>query len=138
MKTVIKTKAAGEIIIDSEYIGNKLWNVDSKGETQNYNNHKVKIKSGGLSYSFDFWGSTMNPEIKTDQENVFAMYCSISDAMAGQQSFEDFCGEFGYDEDSRSAEKVHRACEKTYAKVSKVFGDDLYELINELSDDFSC
>ncbi len=43
-------------------------------------------------------------------------------------TFENFCGDFGYDEDSRSAEKTYNACIKEYEAVQRLFGDILEEL----------
>lgn len=129
MKTEINLNC-GLITINSVYKGNKLWNCSKT--MNNYNNHLVTIKHNGKKYSFEFWGSIKNPEISTDSDNIFAFYCSVSDAVAAKNSFDDFCCEFGYDNDSRKAEKIYKACEKTLLKVEKVFDCDLYDLINEL------
>lgn len=48
-------------------------------------------------------------------------------------SFENFCSDFGYDTDSRSAEKTYRAVKTEWKKVLRVFGegeclDDLREI----------
>lgn len=43
-------------------------------------------------------------------------------------TFENFCSEFGYDEDSRKAEKIYKAVLKEWAGVKRVFGDVLDEL----------
>jgi hypothetical protein len=48
----------------------------------------------------------------------------LSDASAGEQSFEEFCLEFGYDPDSRKAERIHKACEKTARELRRLLGDD--------------
>jgi len=138
MKTTIQTKTAGTIIIDSEYIGDKLWGMDSRSKRQNYHNHKVKVSHNKKSFSFDFWGSIRNPEIANDQENVFAFYCALSDGLSSKESFEGFCKELGYDDDSRTAERVYKACEKSLAKVERVFDCDLYDLINEVQEDYNC
>lgn len=138
MKTTIETKAVGTIVINSKFIGNKAANWDSKaGIKTNYNNHKVTVSCNGKRTSFDFWGSLNDPQIKTDSENMFALYCFLSDSISGKESFEDFCSEFGYDEDSRSAERTHRACEKSCDKAERLFSD-LYELINEIQETYDC
>lgn len=43
-------------------------------------------------------------------------------------SFEDFCGEFGYSEDSRTAERTYKAVCKEYDAVERLFGDIIDEL----------
>lgn len=42
--------------------------------------------------------------------------------------FENFCSEFGYDSDSRKAEKIYIACQKEWSEVKRVFGDVLEQL----------
>ena len=39
-------------------------------------------------------------------------------------TFEDFCSEFGYDTDSRKAEKVYKAVVREWKGISRVFGVD--------------
>lgn len=39
-------------------------------------------------------------------------------------TFEDFCSEFGYDTDSRQAEKTYKAVKREWEKVARVFGTD--------------
>lgn len=54
------------------------------------------------------------------------LYCLCSDSRAGEMHFHDFCSEFGYDEDSRKAETIWRACVDTYRTLPKFLGP-LYE-----------
>lgn len=134
MKTTIETKAAGQITINSTYLGNKCWQSNDK----NYNNHKITILHNGKKTSFDFWGSIMNPEIKTDEENVFSLYCFLSDAIGVKENdFFDFCEEFGY-EYNREADKIFKACKKSLKKAENVFSCDLYDLINEIQETYNC
>jgi hypothetical protein len=44
-------------------------------------------------------------------------------------SFEDFCGDFGYDEDSRSAEKTYKAVVKEYKAMCKLFTQEELEVL---------
>lgn len=87
---------------------------------------------------FDYYGSTNdynqgNTEIK-GQDLLNAFECFISDAMAGEQDFEDFCSEFGYDSDSRTAERIHKECLKSLAKAQTILDADIYEFANELQE----
>lgn len=43
-------------------------------------------------------------------------------------TFEDFCDEFGYDTDSRKAEKIYFAVQKEVSEVMRLFGDVLEDL----------
>jgi len=43
-------------------------------------------------------------------------------------TFEDFCDNFGYDTDSRKAEKTYFAVQKEFSECQKMFGDVIEEL----------
>ncbi|MAX51523.1 MAG: hypothetical protein CMH22_06045 [Methylophaga sp.] len=45
------------------------------------------------------------------------LYSLVMDAQAGQEMFEDFCDNFGYDSDSRKAFDIYQACQKNAVKV---------------------
>ena len=48
-------------------------------------------------------------------------------------TFEDFCSEFGYDTDSKKAEKTYYAVLKEYADVSSMFSADVLEAMQEIN-----
>ena len=48
-------------------------------------------------------------------------------------TFEDFCSEFGYDTDSRSAKKTYKAVLKEYGNVCKIWNDSEIELMQEIN-----
>lgn len=47
-------------------------------------------------------------------------------------TFEDFCSEFGYDEDSRRAEKTYKAVVDEYKQVISLFNDEELEMLQEI------
>ena len=47
-------------------------------------------------------------------------------------TFEDFCGEFGYDTDSRKAEKTYKAVCNEYDKISRFFTTEELEQLQEV------
>lgn len=53
--------------------------------------------------------------------DVLSSLCS--DARAGDQTFEEFCGEFGYDTDSRKAWNIHRSCKKMAPRMRRFLGE---------------
>ena len=84
---------------------------------------------------FDFFGSVADWRAnKQTTDAKFAVYCFLSDALAAENSFEDFCSEFGYDTDSRKAEKSYKACEKSAEKALRIFSD-LYQAANFFQED---
>ena len=48
------------------------------------------------------------------------------------RTFENFCSEYGYDEDSRAAEKTYQAVCKEWADVCKIWSDDEIEKLSEI------
>lgn len=48
-------------------------------------------------------------------------------------TFEDFCGEFGYDTDSKRAEKVYKAVAKEFDNVCKIWSDAEIEQLQEIN-----
>jgi hypothetical protein len=52
--------------------------------------------------------------------------CLASDAagVENAQGFEDWAGEYGYDSDSRKAERTFRVCEKQAERLKQFIGDD--------------
>lgn len=48
-------------------------------------------------------------------------------------TFEDFCSEFGYDEDSRAAEKTYKAVKTEYENLSRLFSDEELEEMQEIN-----
>ena len=120
--------------IEAEYTGNKK--AEWGNNTENWNHHEVTVTNTetGEQTSFDFWGSIVNPELSSEYDVLNAFYCFVSDAMSGQESFESFCSEFGYDTDSRRAEKTWKACQKSYDDLQSIYDGDLYDLANELQE----
>ncbi len=117
--------------VKASYKGNK------KAEgSNNFNNHMVKVTNTEINQSvtFEFWASISELELKKEYDILNAFYCFISDSVSGSYSFEDFCSEFGYDTDSRQAEKIHRKCVKQLDKLKKIYDGDIYELVNELQE----
>jgi len=47
-------------------------------------------------------------------------------------TFEDFCADFGYDEDSRQAEKTYKAVRAEYEALARLFNDDELEAMGEI------
>lgn len=95
----------------------------------------------GAKTRFTFWDSVANTKngITTlgDDSALTAFYCFVSDALSGCNTFSDFCGEFGYNEDSRSAYRIYAACKrafKSWARVSGMDEGETCDFLNELQE----
>lgn len=119
--------------ITATYKGNKpaKW---SNGE--NWHNYWVSVSNTktGKGTGFDFWASVMKPDLSSRYDVLNAFRCFVDDAISGDMSFHEFCIEFGYNEDSRTAEKTWKACKRSGEKLRNVYDGDIYDLINSLED----
>lgn len=85
---------------------------------------------------FDFWFSqgASNLDVPTVED---ALMCLASDAHSTKDnSFEEWCRDLGYDDDSRKALSIYEACEETANELERLLGSDaLNELYYETSED---
>jgi len=118
--------------IKASYKGTKKadWSSD------NFNNHMITIKNieTEQKITFEFWASIAHPVLCREYDILNAFYCFVSDAVSGEYSFSEFCSDLGYDEDSRTAEKIYRKCKKQLEKLHKIYDGDIYDLSNELQE----
>jgi hypothetical protein len=68
--------------------------------------------------------------IKGTAPNAYDILACLQKYDAG--SFEDFCGDFGYDTDSRSAKKTYKAVLKEYQIVCALWSDSEIEQLQEI------
>lgn len=100
----------------------KFW-----GENGRYyhNQYKVIITRNGKRMTITFTDSIYNTQ-NGEEPTEYDILACLQKYDVG--SFEDFCYEFGYDIDSRKAEKTYKAVVKEYNNVERVFGDIIEEL----------
>ena len=103
-------------ILSCEY--KPMWN-----EKQSRYVFKIKLTRNGKSYTFEFGQSISDGSI---EPGLYSVLSCVQKYDVG--SFEDFCSEFGYSEDSRSAEKTYKAVCKEFAAVDRLFCDVIDEL----------
>jgi hypothetical protein len=59
----------------------------------------------------------------TEPTAADVLACLVSDASAGEVSFQEFCDAMGYDSDSRAAERTWRACARTAPRLRRFLGE---------------
>lgn len=89
------------------------------------NVYRFTIKRGGKSYSGRF-GQSIVATNAGNEPTVSDILSCLTKNDPG--TFDEFCSEFGYDTDSRRAEKTYKAVVKEWAGVDRVFGDVLSAL----------
>ena len=99
------------------------------------NHYRVKLSRTGstpgvLSKTLTVYFS-QGYGIKEQPTAEAVLDCLASDSVGieNAQSFEDWAPEYGYDTDSRKAEKLFRVCEKDAARLKTFLGDDLYKVL---------
>lgn len=84
-------------------------------------NYRVTLRYGGRQMSLDyFMGSAHTDE--PDAEGV--LECLLSDASGADESFESWCADYGYDSDSRKAERTYKLIQSQTAKLRRLLGDE--------------
>jgi hypothetical protein len=126
-----------EFTIGADFKGEKV----SPWDKNNFNHYVVKVKNNdnNKKTSFDFWvGDRLGKNyFNSDYELLNAFYTFCSDGLSSLDGFENFCSEFGYDTDSRRAEKTFKACKRLANKFFNLTGysaDMFYDLVNDLSE----
>lgn len=84
---------------------------------------KCRLTRNGKSYTFNFGQSISDGDKEPTMYDILAC---LQKYECG--TFSDFCGEFGYDCDSRKAERIYKAVCREYDAVKRLFGDILVEL----------
>lgn len=64
------------------------------------------------------------------------LYCLLSDAEAGNESFSNWCENFGYDSDSINAFNTYQACEKTAKQLNNLFNREQLRTLRDLLQDY--
>ena len=98
---------------------------------QKIKNKTPKKEKANLLLYIDELKSCSKPK-KLNIDDV--LYSLILDAQSGTESFEDFCDNFGYNEDSIKHNEIYKSCQKNGKKV-KTFIKDL-EKASELFQDY--
>lgn len=72
--------------------------------------------------------------VKPTQASV--LYCLLLDSTANDESFNTWCDNLGYDNDSIKALNIYKACCDNAEKLNKVFTREQQQKLNELLEDY--
>ena len=95
-------------------------------DSGNMNHFKVTLRANGRQMTLHFsqgYGISGEPTAA----DVLNCLASDSSSIENAGSSEEWASDFGYDPDSRKAEKIYRACVKEAARLKVFLGDDLYQ-----------
>lgn len=111
---------------------------DETDSTKMYHDqYRIMVNKDGKRAFFYWYQSAHDTQKGVEfSDHKFALWTMFDDGYSGADSFSEFCSSIGYDEDSRRAEKIYKACqrltEKCYRFVDSL--DDIADLVNELND----
>jgi len=84
---------------------------------------KLRLCRDSKQYTFSFGQSILAGAEKPGLYDVLSCLTKYD-----PESFSNFCSEFGYDEDSRTAERIYKAVCKEWQSVDRLFSDCITEL----------
>lgn len=109
----------------AEFLENGLHFQGDKDKRDIYN---ITLKRGVRKYSFKFGQSIAKG---SNEPTLYDVLACLQKYEVG--TFEDFCDEFGYDNDSRNALKTYKAVVKEYDKMCSLFNSDELEVLQLIS-----
>lgn len=95
---------------------------------QSASHYKLRIRCNRRQLTTYFsMGSAHTDEPKL--ADVLDCLASDASGIANSPTFEDWCGEYGYDTDSRKAERTYRTCERAAQRLERLVGPEAYDVL---------
>lgn len=82
--------------------------------------------------TFDFWGSIADAEAGNVTVSAYDVLACISGDVHTPETFEDFCGDYGYDQDSIKALQQFRRCSAFAKRLREFFTAEELEALSEI------
>jgi len=97
-------------------------------DDERMNHYKVTLRRGRqrMTVYFSMGEALTGEPTAEDVLDCLAMDASYIENTA---TFEDFCGELGYDTDSRSAERTYKVTQRQSERLERFLGADLYDAL---------
>ena len=91
--------------------------------------YNVVIKNARYEYKLKFGASIRDTEnkIKPDEYDILACLTHYEPG-----TFEDFCCNYGYNNDSITASNIYKACKEEYEAITKLFNEQEMEELIEI------
>lgn len=97
---------------------------DDKKKNIFRNVYTVILSRGKKKIKFRYGDSVNNTHDGKTTLDLYSVLCVVGSEYFCPETFEDFCSEFGYSEDSRSAEKLFLRLKKMSEKLHNMFSED--------------
>ncbi len=89
---------------------------------------KITLKKGGRQYSFNFGQCVA---CGSEEPTLYSVLTCLQKYDVG--TFENFCDDFGYDQDSRTAEKTYKAVVKEFESMQRLFTSEELEVLEMIN-----
>lgn len=97
-------------------------NIDPKDWARGTSHYRCVLKIGPRRMTTYFsMGSAYTKE--PSAEDLIDCLASDAASIENARSFEDWCADYGYDADSRKAEKIYKTCARQAARLRNLVGD---------------
>jgi len=124
-RTLAQFIAANRIRISSEWTASNP-NMDDSARMDHW---KVTLRSGKRQMTLTFSKGFGHNGAEPTADEVLDCLASDSASVENARDFEDWAQEFGYDTDSRKAEKTYRQCERQAEKLKRLLGEEAYKAL---------
>lgn len=101
------------------------------GESESRNIYRLTVSGKGRGRYSTRFGQSINDSLANVKPTAYDLLCCLTKYDPG--TFDDFCSEYGYDEDSRSALKIYKLVLTDWRKVQKFFTDTELEELQEIN-----
>ena len=106
---------------------------DKKDEwTRTATKYVCKLTFKNQSYTFNYWIGSAHTKAPSKKD---VLYSFFADDVTGMD-FEDFCSEFGYDNDSKKALRIFKACKEQTENFYRLFNEEERKILSELLNDY--
>jgi hypothetical protein len=92
--------------------------------------YRITLKNKKHRFSFTFGQSIVNSNYGNTPPSEYDVLAGLQKYEVG--TFDDFCGNFGYDTDSRKAYKTYKAVMREWKNVEKLFTAEELEQLQEI------
>lgn len=118
------------------YVGYGSYFDDDKEKKQSRNVYRFTFSRGKLGENYEEYSGKFGDSIENSKHGRVRKYPSVYNVLTcltkyDPGTFDDFCLEFGYDTDSRRAEKTYKAVVIEWENVDRLWHDCL-ELLREV------
>lgn len=103
------------------------------GDNKEHGNHyRVTLSKHDKRITFDFWGSIADASAGLRTERPYSVLACLSGDVRCPENFADFCGEYGYDSDSRKAYRDFKRCAAFGKRLRDFFTEDEIDALQEI------